>query len=151
MRRTCESARTAAWGRGGRGRAAVLVHAATVLAATVLAAANLGCWVLRCGVAVPVAARCVCLTAVPTHRSSLTKKEREKLKQQQEDEGMLDIMFNLASIQLRFGRREVAMLFAVDNVLKAMQRAMGVPDEPFLGYDHHGLGLEQYQHLLPAP
>ena len=64
---------------------------------------------------------------------------------------MLDIMFNLASIQLRFGRREVAMLFAVDNVLKAMQRAMGVPDEPFLGYDHHGLGLEQYQHLLPAP
>ena len=33
--------------------------------------------------------------AVPTRRSSLTKKERDKLKQQEEDEGMLDIMFNL--------------------------------------------------------
>lgn len=51
----------------------------------------------------------------------MTKRERERAKQEAEDEGMLDVMFALASIQLRFGRKEVAMLFAVDQVLKALR------------------------------
>jgi hypothetical protein len=69
----------------------------------------------------------------------------------EEDEGMLDVMFNLASIQLRFGRREVAMLFAVDQVLRAMQGAMGVTDPSgYVGYDHHGLNLGQYAALDQA-
>jgi len=50
----------------------------------------------------------------------LSKREKAALKQAAEDNGMMDIMFALASIQLRFGRRDVAMLFAVDDVLKAL-------------------------------
>jgi hypothetical protein len=53
----------------------------------------------------------------------LTKKERALAKQAAEDSGMMDIMFALASIQLRFGRRDIAMLFAVDDVLKALENA----------------------------
>ena len=57
----------------------------------------------------------------------LTKKEKAALKQQAEDQGMLDVMFALASVQLRFGRRDVAMLFAVDEVLSALQSAAAAP------------------------
>lgn len=58
----------------------------------------------------------------------LSKKEKAALKQQAEDDGILDILFALASVQLRFGRREVAMLFAVDEVLGALQRAAEAPE-----------------------
>ena len=53
--------------------------------------------------------------------AGLTKKEKAKLRQQAEDMGMLDVLFALAAIQLRFGRRDIAMLYAVDHVLKALK------------------------------
>ena len=48
----------------------------------------------------------------------LTKKERALKKQEVEDAGMMDVLFCLASIQLRFGRRDIAMLYLVDEALK---------------------------------
>ena len=61
--------------------------------------------------------------AAARRQPGLTKKEKLKLKQEAEDLGMLDVMFALAAIQLRFGRRDVAMLFAVDQVLAALAAA----------------------------
>jgi hypothetical protein len=59
-------------------------------------------------------------TELTKNVAGLTKKERAQRKQAIEDAGMMDVMFALAAIQLRFGRRDVAMLFAVDQVLKSM-------------------------------